>query len=274
MENLFSQLRGLGGTYVNPTPAELFNRLRILLLGASSKFAVDNAPVQMVPEEDAQMVDVQAHGDEPHSQGPETAGGEEEEDYEDDGAEMITAEMAMASVDTPAEAHAMVGDRLAGASDPLLLDEIRDELEQDDFIGQPVNQSPFSAEVVDEFVEERDIDDEGGAATVDPEEYRRKMAAECNEQAHQYICGWLSYEFAKTHPELGTPTGRMVNREQIQPWLERVSRGGLRNPDQGFVQQVRLWDAEFDRYHGGPFNISYEKNVIANFVRVLEGKFP
>ena len=202
----------------------------------------------------------------------------EEEDYRDDGATMITAEMALASVETPTEAEAMIGDRLSGASDPALLDEVRDELEQVDFIGQPRDLAQFDPTVFDEFDDEFAGDDavqEDVPPALDPEELRRqRLVAECNEQAHQYICGWLSFEFAKSHPMLGTPTGRILNREQIQPWLERVSRGGLRNPDQGFVEQVRLWDAQFDLYMGGPFHISYEKNVIANFVRVLVEKFP
>ena len=221
------------------------------------------------------MVNVQPHGDEhPPAEGAQVPDEDEDEiEDEDDGAEMVTAELAMGTVDTPAQFDAMVADRLIGASDPDLLGEVRDELEEEDFVGQRVNLSQFDEQIDDEFGEVPDDDDE--ADTIDPEEeLEQRRVAECNEQAHQYICGWLSYEFANTHPELGTPTGRMSSRFEIQPWLEKVSRGGLRNPDQGFVDQVRLWDSEFDKYHGGPFNISYEKNVIENFVRVLVEKFP
>ena len=183
---------------------------------------------------------------------------------------MVTAEMASASVNTTAEGITMVSDRLTGATDQALLGEIRDELEEDDFIGQPVDPSQFENIIDIDGVAEA----EGEPAPFNQEEFRQRMVAECNEQAHQYICGWLSYEFRESHPTLGTPTWRMADRNEVQPWLERVSRGGLRNPDQGFVEQVRLWNASFDEYHGGPHNISYEKNVIENFVQVLAGKFP
>ena len=291
LENLFSILRSLGGTYINPMPAEMYNRLRIVLLGAWSKVPVETAPVQMVPEEDARMVEVQAQEPEPPQAEAETAD-ETDEVLRDDGAEMVTAGWAMASLDEEQEAAAAVSDELnTGAADPdrfagavnsFFLEEVRDEIDNEELFGQPMNLSDFNEDVEDEFEGEpvlADLDDEWlGAVEVDADLLRQQLleesAAECEEQAFQYICGWLAHEFSQTHPELGTPTGRLLNRDQLQPWLERLSRGGLRNPDPGFVGQVRLWESAFNRYHGGNFSISYEKGVIKNFTKLLSEQFP
>ena len=292
MENLFSVLRSLGGTYINPMPAEVFNRLRIVLLGGWSKVSVETAPVQMVPEEEARPVQVRAQDQEAD---PEEAEGEEQVD---DGGAMVTAGWAMASLDDEQEEAAAVSDelntgaadpdRFAGAVDSTFLEEVRDEIENDEFLGQPIDLSDYDEEVDDTFEPYMDDADDGwlGAMEVDADQLNEQLrerrreqlmeesAAECEEQAFQYICGWLAHEFAQTHPELGTPTARVLDRDQIQPWLERISRGGLRNPDPDFVEQVRLWETEFDRYHGGAHSISFERGVIKGFTKLLSQKFP
>lgn len=50
LENLFSQIRALGGPYSHPTSAEFINRLRTLLIGKSADLVVQTAAVQMTNE--------------------------------------------------------------------------------------------------------------------------------------------------------------------------------------------------------------------------------
>jgi hypothetical protein len=50
LENFFSRVRALGGTYSHPTTVECINRIRSLIIGRSSDLAVETASVKM--EED------------------------------------------------------------------------------------------------------------------------------------------------------------------------------------------------------------------------------
>lgn len=63
LENLFSQIRGLGATYDHPGPVETLNRIRLLMIGhseATARFSIENAPVVFTAdsESDGQMVTV------------------------------------------------------------------------------------------------------------------------------------------------------------------------------------------------------------------------
>ena len=257
---------------------ELYNRLRILLLGAASRFSVETGAVQPVPETDARMVDILAHqGGE--RQDVEAARDEEVQDFlqREDDSWLITGEMAR-EVTADYEALGMSDGEAPAAADPGP-DDVIEELGTANYIGEPVDLLYNSGEEDDdnEDIDEPDAREEtnGEDRLTDLAAYDEQLTAECQEQALQYITGWLSFQFCRTHPELGEPTGRMVAGEsEIPPWLERISRGGLRVPSPQFVDLVKKFEVEFDRYHGGAFNISKEKNVIKGFTQLLSEKFP
>ena len=108
LENLFSVIRGMGGTYSMPTPAEFFNRMRILLMGGSAKLLVSaRAPVAGVPEEEAAMLPLQ-----PEAAKPSTP-------FDDE--KFVMAEMAAASLREPedgGEEEEVAGAATAAPADP------------------------------------------------------------------------------------------------------------------------------------------------------------
>ena len=147
---------------------------------------------------------------------------------------------------------------------------------------------PFQPETVDDAIsvgesdqsgddEDVDVDTEGAEggtedAGDDIMELRRKLSR----HAFEYVVGWLCHKFARTHPELGRPTGQLPPLEDDEELslIRRLSRGGLREPTPEFVVMVREFENLFNEFHGGLFNIDYGKDVIRRFTRVLEAKFP
>jgi hypothetical protein len=51
LENFFSRVRALGGTYTHPTTVECINRIRSLIIGRSSDLVVETASVKMEEDE-------------------------------------------------------------------------------------------------------------------------------------------------------------------------------------------------------------------------------
>jgi hypothetical protein len=52
LENFFSRLRGIGGSNSHPSPVEVGQRIKILMLGKNSEILVKNPSVEVEEEED------------------------------------------------------------------------------------------------------------------------------------------------------------------------------------------------------------------------------
>ncbi len=59
LENFFSRIRAMGGTYTHPTTVEFIHRARQLIVGKSSELVVQTASVEM--EEDSANENIISH---------------------------------------------------------------------------------------------------------------------------------------------------------------------------------------------------------------------
>ena len=183
------------------------------------------------------------------------------------------------------EADEVDGLQQAQSASPDASAEMRDILED----LESFDVDPFQPEDVEDAIsvcydsdesdvesdDEDDVEMDTEEATDGPEvdlELRRKLS----EYGFEYVTGWLCKEFAKTHPELGRPTGQLppLGDDEERSWIRRLSRGGLREPTTELVALVREFEDLFNKFHGGLFNIDYGKDVIRRFTKVLEAKYP
>ena len=152
---------------------ELYNRLRILLLGAASRFSVETGAVQPVPETDARMVDILAHqGGE--RQDVEAARDEEVQDFlqREDDSWLITGEMAR-EVTADYEALGMSDGEAPAAADPGP-DDVIEELGTANYIGEPVDLLYNSGEEDDD---NEDIDEPDAREETNGEDRLTDLAA-------------------------------------------------------------------------------------------------
>ena len=88
-----------------------------------------------------------------------------------------------------------------------------------------------------------------------------------------YIAGYIAYKFKLEHPELGTKTSDIPWYEPTTfPWLEALSRGGLRQPTDHFFGLIQKYEEIFQSVHGN--GISFEPNVIKNLQAKILASFP
>ena len=96
---------------------------------------------------------------------------------------------------------------------------------------------------------------------------------DCSSEGLAYIAGYLAFKFKHQYPDLGIKTSEECNLQQVNShWITALSRGGLMKPSDSFLQTVRLFEAEFLKFHGEEINRSL--SVVTKFAENLESKFP
>ena len=235
VENAFSRIRAMGAAYINPHPTECLNRLRLLIIGYKhiQKYVVENAAVK---EDDSVMVSADILSDE-DLHPPPPPPGEWEDVPEGLDLEEVEAAQEVAQASQAAQAA---------------------QAQLEDESGE--------ADLDDEEMDDGDLPDPDEVEAPPESVAPRLTPEECSEEAFKTVAGWLAYACRKKHPLLGSLTSRTP--QQILdnfPWLSRISRGGLRVPMPWFLELVRSWEVEFDRFHGGKLKISHEPGVIKNY---------
>lgn len=82
-------------------------------------------------------------------------------------------------------------------------------------------------------------------------------SCDCSEEGIIYFAGYLAFKFRKDYPQLGSPTAWLPTPE-LSPWLESLSRGGLCQPSNSFIAQVKKMEKIFNKMHGSDLlNISF-----------------
>ena len=261
---MFGVQRIGSGPWTNPHAAEWFNRLRLVLITAGKGFTLEKSPVQVQDNPDEYMLSaqpgtmqflntVQASGDSaPSDAAPTNPVTDGDSDSSADDAE----EVAIQSEDD--DDH---------ANDPTGSPDFGEHLDQDTY------QDLFEEEGNNASANE-DSDSEDDEARLPGELLLPAMTPEeCSENALITVAGWLAFEVRDKYPQFADQT-REIPVTELPPWLARLSRGGLSYPREDFLRKFKLMKADFDAYHGGPKEVSYRRKIKANFLQILQSKYP
>ena len=74
-----------------------------------------------------------------------------------------------------------------------------------------------------------------------------KESADCTREALVYVAGYVANQFKQDHPELGGKESIKCPSE-VSPWLRCLSRGGLTQPTEEFLEEIKLLENKFQRH--------------------------
>ena len=267
VENLFSRVRGLGATYDSPDSTEAFNRLRLIIIGQDPDFVVPTAPVEfwkdtgIVQEEYAETTQVTA------DLGRQTLAPDEDDDNETTDCDEEEVPVPMAE---NAAAEAQDDEDFRDEEyDALIAEYFRPEDRDDDSDDEDDDDADAEDEV-DRNEEEEGVRSVHPPPPMDGQEKEFDVA----ESALVYVAGWLACKFQHEYEELSIGfTAQLPEDWEVDPWLAAISRGGLIQPSPLFVEQLKLFEKDFDDFHGGPHAIDLGKKVISRQVDLLCEKY-
>ncbi len=215
VENFFSRIRYIAGADTHPASVDFKNRFRLVVLGQSAEYVVQNAAVKFQQEEDEPILLSQ--------QLVEGVGFEAEPRSEFDVVQEDNNNNTPVPTMTEEE----------GERSNIVLQTI---IEVDIPVGQDLTE-------------------------------KQKQSAE---EALKFIAGYIAFKKKKDHPTLGsfsyTPDTASC------PWIDIMSYGGLTRPSQEWLNQVKLFEEEFQKVHGT--EISREAKIIQSLETHLQEKFP
>ena len=105
----------------------------------------------------------------------------------------------------------------------------------------------------------------------------------CNEIANdhlsseglKYVAGYVAAKLNRRFPQLGDITSKVNPGSTIvSPWIQALSRGGLRQPSVDWYQTVQSLETEFQHYHGDGKRIRHDHGVIKRLVYKLSANHP
>ena len=115
----------------------------------------------------------------------------------------------------------------------------------------------------DQVLEEPDL---AASETV----YATMQEVDSSAEAQKYLAGFIAHKLKEKHPELSAE-GTM--EEEVDcPWIDVLSRGGLRKPSPSWLEQFLRFEGEFHNVHG--MSISRKSQVIKKMESHLHAKFP
>ena len=275
IENLFSRLRGIGGTHDHPNCTEALDRLRLLMVGQDSAIVVERSAVRM--EQDNEVVEWSSSAQVTGEIGRQIMSPEENDDEDirrrDADADDVI-EYDVERMEPPPD--------IAEAQDELLRDPdyeallvhldpeaVNDESEDDEDLG---------SDSCDDDNDDMDVQLTPPPPPAAVAEGNGKRQFDAVDQALKFVAGWLARCFKDDDDcewlWLG-PTDHLPPEflEEF-PWLKAISRGGLSVPNPIFVDYLREMETDFDAFHDKPEGIDLEKDVFNRMAKVLYDKYP
>ena len=95
---------------------------------------------------------------------------------------------------------------------------------------------------------------------------------DCEHEGLKYVAGYVAHSFLLENPELGQKSCEIPAFKSTAPWITALSRGGLVVPSEQFMKQIYEMEKVFVSIHKD--SISYEKNIIKKFHKILVSRFP
>ena len=94
-----------------------------------------------------------------------------------------------------------------------------------------------------------------------------------SDDALNYVAGYVAFKLRREHRDLGFVCGSVSMSAGVNnSWLQQLSRGGLRQPSESWLQTARCLERDFRSYHGS--SLRNERQVVSRLVTAMAIKHP